>query len=191
VENRKQVQTMRFWTLAWVALLCTTSVRADVSPADKAAAEALFDRGLTLLRSGKYAEACTRLEESQAIDRGIGTMLYLADCYEKLGRTASAWAMFREASSLAAAAGQAERADAGKRRAAQLEPRLSTLNVQVPSESRVPGLEVLHDGRSVPEGIWASPCRSIRANTGWRRAHRALRPGVPRSAWRPTRRTRR
>jgi serine/threonine-protein kinase len=120
----------------------------------KAAAEALFDRGLSLMREGKLAQACEQLEASQAIERGIGTMLYLAECYEKLGRTASAWALFREASSAAEASGQRDRAATGAQRAQALQPQLSTLTVDVPETSRVAGLEVRRNGALWPEGSW-------------------------------------
>lgn len=136
------------------ALLGAQRVHAQASAADKAAAEALFDRGLTLLREGKYQEACERLEQSQSIERGIGTMLYLAECYEKIGRTASAWALFREASSLAQAAGQGERAEAGKRRAERLEKGLSKLTIQVDAVRQVPGLEIQDNGLQVHPSVW-------------------------------------
>jgi tetratricopeptide (TPR) repeat protein len=122
--------------------------------ADKAAAEALFDRGLALMREGKLQEACERLEQSQAIERGIGTMLYLAECYEKTGRTASAWALFREAASWAQAAGQSERADAGRRRAERLEKGLSRLTIQVAAASRVAGLELKDNGAPLHPSVW-------------------------------------
>ena len=63
---------------------------AQPSAADKATAEALFDAALDLMRKGRNEEACPRLEQSHRIDPGIGTLLYLAECYEKTGRTASA-----------------------------------------------------------------------------------------------------
>jgi serine/threonine-protein kinase len=103
---------------------------------DKAAAEALFDQGLKLMKEKKYAEACPKLEESQRIDAGIGTLLYLAECYEKSGRTASAWATFREAASAASAAGQAERALQGKERADKLDGSLSMLTILVAPENK-------------------------------------------------------
>lgn len=131
--------------------------RAQVTPAEKAAAEALFDRGMTATREGKFAEACQAFEQSQAIERGIGTMLWLADCYEKTGRTASAWALFREASSEARANGQTERAEAGRQRAERLEPSLGRLTVDVPVDGRPSGLEVLRNGTPVPPGLWGVP----------------------------------
>lgn len=143
----------RLLTVLLGALLSTQLAHAQ-SSSDKAAAEALFDRGLALMRDGKYQEACERLEQSNSIDRGIGTMLYLAECYEKSGKTASAWALFREASSLAQAAGQLERAEAGKRRAAALEKGLSRLTIQVPAANKVPGLEVQDNGTTVHPSVW-------------------------------------
>jgi hypothetical protein len=117
----------------------------------------LFDRGLTLMREGKFAEACEQLEQSQAIEVGIGTMLYLADCYEHLGRTASAWALFREASSAARAEGQSERAQQGASRAALLEPKLSKLSVSVAAENKLSGLVVLVNGVNLVSGVWGVP----------------------------------
>jgi serine/threonine-protein kinase len=146
-----------FVTLAATWILSAgigTHAQAQSTAADKAAAEALFDRGLALLKEGKYQEACERLEQSQVVERGIGTMLYLAECYEKIGRNASAWALFREAASTAQAAGQAERAEAGRRRAEKLEKGLSRLSIQVPASSRIQGLVVQDNGSALQAAVW-------------------------------------
>lgn len=139
-------------TVLALALPAGRPLQAQSSPADKAIAESLFDRGLALMRQGQYAEACSQLERSNSVDRGVGTMLYLAECYEKLGRTASAWALFREASSSARAEGQLDRAKMGATRADQLEPQLSKLTVNVPNP--VPGLQVLRNGEPVPSTVF-------------------------------------
>ncbi|MGC4091054.1 MAG: hypothetical protein QM756_24900 [Polyangiaceae bacterium] len=110
------------------------------SSGDKAAAEALFDRGVALLRKKEYKEACEKLETSQKIDPAVGTLLYLGECYERLGRNASAWAVFREASSFAQSNGQADRAKIASQRADRLEADLPYLSVSVPGEASVPGL---------------------------------------------------
>src|SRR5262245_9941135 len=150
----------RYWA-SWLAVLISLSVgvraEAQTAPAGKAAAEALFDRGLELMREGKVAEACTQLEQSQAIETGIGTMMYLAECYERLGRTASAWALFREASSAARAEGQEDRALKGKARADALEPQLSKISVSVPAENKLPGLTVSLNGVNLVSGAWGVP----------------------------------
>src|ERR1700678_3583891 len=71
------------------------------SASGAAAAEALFDEGKALMAAGNYASACPKFAESNRLDEGIGTSLWLADCFEKNGQTASAWAEFRAAAALA------------------------------------------------------------------------------------------
>src|SRR5262245_54130263 len=115
----------------------------------KAAAEALFEQGVQLMKAGRFAEACPKLETSQRVDPGVGTLLYLAECYEKLGRTASAWATFREAESVARAQNQADRARTAQARAQKLEPELSYLTVNVAPEAKVEGLVVRRGGINV------------------------------------------
>jgi len=137
---------------AWLSIAGVAMAQEPTS--NKIAAEALFDRGLTLMQQGKYAEACPQLEQSQALDRGIGTMLYLAECYERLGRVASAWALFREASSAARAEGHNERAQAGATRAAALEPRLPKLTVRVAAAASAPGLEVARNNQVLASSLY-------------------------------------
>jgi serine/threonine-protein kinase len=122
---------------------------------DKAAAEALFDEGKRLFLANKFAEACPKLESSQKLDPGIGTLLYLADCYEGMGRVASAWATFREATSQAKAAGQGERERVARARAAKLEARLHKLTIAVGAPD-VPGLEVKRNDVAVKKEVWGS-----------------------------------
>ena len=129
----------------------------EAASQSKAAAEALFDQGKQLLEQKKYDEACPKFEQSQQIDPGIGTLLYLGECYEKAGRTASAWATFREAASAARAAGQARRQKIGEERAKLLEGKLSRLSINVPQTSLVEGLKVTRDGEPVESSVWGVP----------------------------------
>jgi hypothetical protein len=62
---------------------------------DPAAAEALFREGRRLVKERQYLPACAKLAESYRLDPAAGTLLNLADCEERLGRTASAWEHFR------------------------------------------------------------------------------------------------
>ncbi|WP_437280837.1 tetratricopeptide repeat protein [Sorangium sp. So ce375] len=129
--------------------------RAEPSAADKAAAEALFDAALDLMKQGRSAEACPRLEQSQRIDPGIGTLLYLAECYENTGRTASAWATFRQAMSESQAAGQGDRARKAQARAARLEPGLSKLSIGVAAENlAIEGFKVRSAGKAVDPAVF-------------------------------------
>jgi len=100
---------------------------------NRAAAEALFNQGRELMSAGKFAEACPKFEASQHLDPGLGTILNLAECYEKTGRTASAWAEYREAIPLARAAGSKTRQDLATERAKALQERLSTLTIRAMS----------------------------------------------------------
>ena len=138
-----------------LALLAGSSVADAQTSENKVAAEALFDSGRKLMTEGQYLEACAKFEQSQRLDPGIGTLLYLADCYEKSGRIASAWATFREGASQAKAAGQTDRATSGDERAAALEPRLSKLTIKVHAEAQaLPGLTITRAGSPVTKGLW-------------------------------------
>jgi len=117
-----------------------------VSPEEKATAEAVFEEGMRLIKQGNFAAACPKFEMSQRVEPAVGTMLYLAECYEKTNRTASSWAMFREAASLAETSGQVERMKTAQARAARLEPRLAWLTVDVSKEALVPGLQIRRNG---------------------------------------------
>lgn len=129
---------------------------AQDDPQQKAAAEALFDEGRELIGQGQYEAACRRFEQSQAIDPGVGTLLYLGDCYERLGRFASAWAMYREARSSALAAGQGERARVAEDRARHVAPNLSKLAVLVAAENRIDGFELVINGRILSAALYGA-----------------------------------
>ncbi len=140
---------------SWTAGLAVAFVLFGVAPvmaqdaSGKAAAEALFENGVELMKAGRFAEACPKLETSQRVDPAVGTLLYLAECYEKLGRTASAWATFREAESLARGSNQADRARTAQTRAQKLEPELSYLTVNLAPDAKVDGLVVRRGGAVV------------------------------------------
>ncbi len=138
--------------LAAATALAGRPARAQ-SADDKAAAEALFDEGKKLFLDKKYADACPRFESSQRLDPGIGTLLYLADCYEHTGKLASAWATFREAAAAAKAAGQGERETVARSRAALLEPKLFKLTVAV-APGAPAGLKVLRNDTEVRREVW-------------------------------------
>src|SRR5690349_13325346 len=101
----------RFIWLVALGFACRAlpCVAAPTSSADKAAAEALFNQGVELVASGQLAEGCSKLEASQALDPALGTTLRLADCYDRTGKTASAWALFKEAQGMAHQSAETER----------------------------------------------------------------------------------
>ncbi|MCU0680711.1 MAG: hypothetical protein MUF34_00340 [Polyangiaceae bacterium] len=126
------------------AICAALAGSARVAQADPAGAEALFQAGRRLLQQGELDEACELLTESQRLDPSSGTLINLADCHERQGKTATAWAEFLGASRLAVLQKNTTRADEAGRRAALLESRLSYMTVRVAAPP--PGLKVLRDG---------------------------------------------
>jgi hypothetical protein len=141
--------------LAPLLLAAPRGARAQ-SAENAAAAEALFREGKGLVKEGKVAEGCAKLEASQRLDPAAGTLLNLADCHEILGRTASAWAEFSSAAGNAKRKGDSERETVARGRADALEPRLVRIQVNVPAASRVPGLELRRDGLLLDAATWGS-----------------------------------
>ncbi|HMI83516.1 MAG TPA: hypothetical protein VK550_05445 [Polyangiaceae bacterium] len=143
-------------SLALAAIPLRPAVAAG-TPADTATAQALFDEARKLMGEGRYSEACPKLDESQRIDPGWGTLINLADCHEHIGRTASAWSEFLQVASGSRQAGQSDRAQAAKARAVALEPRLSKLTIAV-SELNLPaGFEIRRDQSVVGPAQWGTP----------------------------------
>jgi hypothetical protein len=121
---------------------------------DPVAAEALFDQARQLMTAGRYAEACPKLEASQRLDPGVGTLLNLGDCLERIGRTASAWVRFREAAAAAVSGGQAEREEIARQRAAAIEFKLCRLALRVGDATNVPGLTLERDHAPFDRVLW-------------------------------------
>jgi serine/threonine-protein kinase len=149
----------RFLRKLWLALgICTVQLVARPSQAegDAVAAQALFDQAKQLMSEGKYGEACPKLEESQRLDPGSGTLLNLADCYEREGKLASAWTKFLEAASAAQTVGKADREATARERAAGLAKRLGKIVINV-TGAETPGLAIKRDGNAVGNAQWGVP----------------------------------
>jgi hypothetical protein len=141
-------------SLAVLPALSGVVTRASAQATDPVAAESLFEEGRQLMQAGHYAEACPKLEASQRLDPGVGTLLNLGDCLERSGRTASAWERFREAASAAVAAGQREREVIARGRVDALAPKLCRLRVNVSNAARVEGVTVTRDGALLDRAVW-------------------------------------
>ena len=134
--------------------LCPDVAFAQSSAQDTAVARALFRDARKLMESGRYTEACPKLEESQRLDPGVGTRFNLADCWEHTGRTASAWALFLDVASATRAAGQSDREAVARDRAEKLEKKLSRLSLRV--EETDPALEIRRDGAVLGRPSWGT-----------------------------------
>ena len=114
-----------------------------------ARAQALFAEAAELSAQGKFPEACAKLEESWKLYPGAGSAFQLARCWQKIGRTASAYELFANVAKQTEAAGQTERTEAARARMEALLPKLSRLRIDV--NLRTPDMKVERDGAPVPE----------------------------------------
>jgi hypothetical protein len=137
--------------------LAFTTLAVPARADNAAAANALFDEGKRLMQAGRYAEACPKFADSQRLDPGVGTMLNLADCYEKNGQTASAWSTYRAAAAAARDKGQTTREQAARDSVARLEPGLSKVIVTITPQPDADALIVMLDGTAIPPGLRGIP----------------------------------
>jgi hypothetical protein len=137
------------WTMGLLvgAALLAPAMAFAQSADNSAAVEALFTEGKRLEGEGRFAQACPKFLASYNLEHRVGTLLNLADCYEKSAQLASAWARFVEARTLALRGSQPERAQYAGDHAAALAPKLSKLTIAVTNPA--PGLVVKVDGQPV------------------------------------------
>lgn len=111
-------------TYAIVAALALCAARDARGQATNPAAQALFEEGRTLLEAGKLDQACSKFSESYRLFPFPGALLNLADCHERQGKLATAWAEFQSTERLAQTQGRASHAAEAARRAALVAPKV-------------------------------------------------------------------
>ena len=125
---------------------------APAAHAQSAEAEVLFRDGRALIKQGKLAQGCAKIEASERLESSVGTLLNLGDCREKLGKVAGAWAAFKKAEAQAKHAGNDDkREDEARRRALALEPKLPSLTIELAAP--VPGLVLRRDGEVIDPAL--------------------------------------
>jgi ASPM-SPD-2-Hydin domain-containing protein/HYDIN/CFA65/VesB family protein len=120
---------------------CPDSVPAPAPPGATRAAEDAFARGRQLMAQNRHAAACAAFEHSQRLDPQFGTQYNLAICYDRLGRLATAWNLYRELAR--SDTNPARRARAGEI-AAALAGRIPKLRIALPN--RLDDVKVLLNG---------------------------------------------
>lgn len=147
-----RTRTRTRFGLAACAITLALSFAAPASAQDaqkQAMGRALFNEGMSLYTKGDYESACPKFEASLEHYAGLGTRGKLAECYEKLGRFASAWQQYREVAQLATRQGDPNREQVAAGRAKSLEPKLSYITIVVPPGRDVPGLVIKRGGKEV------------------------------------------
>lgn len=123
------------------------AARAD----DAATAQALFDEATALKEKEDWAGACPKFESSYRLDPALGTLLNLANCLEKLGKIASAWARWDEAFQWATKEGD-DRVDYAKTQRDALVPRLPRLTIRATSAAA--SLSIERDTSRMTEAMY-------------------------------------
>jgi len=137
-----------------VAAACGLGVllpRLATAQDSKAAAEAVFEEGLRAYEAGDFAAACPKLEAAVGLSKreSLGGLLLLAECQEKRGKVATAWAVYREVASKAGRVGQTDRESKAREGEARMAPRLHRVVIRLPADqAQLPGL-VLRRGNDV------------------------------------------
>jgi hypothetical protein len=134
-----------------LALAASSAWAASARAQGATAAEALFQDGQRLLKSGDVHGACLKFQESQRADPGIGTLINLATCHEQEGKTATAWSEFTDAASQAQRAGQSDREQFARGKASALERSLHKLVLEVLTPT--PGMVIRLDGEPFGQGL--------------------------------------
>jgi hypothetical protein len=144
--------------LGLASLTLAPRALAQSSAEKAAAAQVLFDEAIRLMKADQTAAACPKLEESQRLDPGMATQFRLAECYEKVGKIASAWATFIEVADASVVARLPDREAVARKRADVLAPQLARLSISVPpAVAALPGVEVQRDGTTVGQALWGVP----------------------------------
>jgi hypothetical protein len=158
MANRHGTVVLRLRCAAFLVILLVAFGHSRIARAqnsNEATARALFAEGQQLAQSGQTEAACAKFEAASHLFESPGLLVNLGDCYEKLGRTASASATFAHAATVGEATNRPNETAEANRRQAALAPRLVRMVIRVPRE--VPGLKVTRDGTDVPQGVWTKP----------------------------------
>jgi tetratricopeptide (TPR) repeat protein len=150
-----QRSARRAFSLVASAAALSTLLASPVAHAqaeDQAAARSLFEDGRRLLKNGKYEEACRTLEAASKLYASPGILLNLGDCYEKLGRSASAWTEFGEAAAVAARARRDDQVSEAKRRQAAVEPKIARLTIHVAGDPT--DITITRDQTDLASAAW-------------------------------------
>lgn len=133
----------------------STSRRPPVQQPSRNNAESLLAEGKRLMAARQYAVACPKIQESQRLAPATATLLELAICHEKHGKTATAW---RE---LNAVIRQGVGTDSSSKTARShlnaLEPQVSRLTVRARPGVDTSGIQFAIDGLPMEDSAWGTP----------------------------------
>jgi hypothetical protein len=149
------------FSLGLLVLAAAAPAEAQPDDSNRAMAEALFRDGKQLLTDGHVAEACRKFEASYHIEAVPGTLLNMALCHEREGKTAIAWAELNQSLARAKEASPKDRKNADRKKIveehlAALERRLARLVLTVTDAAKTGDLKIELDHLPVEPGAYGT-----------------------------------
>ena len=129
---------------------------ASADPASARQADKLFKQASDALALKHYDEACPKLEESNRLERAVGTEYNLAVCYELSHKTASARRKYLDAAAFARQSGKETTAKEATERAKKLDLVVPRLVLRAPAD-RPAGATLRCDGQALDAEAWKKP----------------------------------
>lgn len=155
------------FAVGFAALFIPITAVAQPSPrsaSDEAAADELFADAVALRTRGLWKRACAAFGASHAIAPARATLLRVAECHERFGNTASAWAAYGELAEVSKTAGDGEHLAIARDKLRELELRLPRLVLRLAPGAEVGGLEVRVNG-SLVDATHGGSSRPVDAGT--------------------------
>jgi hypothetical protein len=132
-----------------------TNAKKPVAAATSSSADSLLAEGKRLMAARQYAKACPKIQESQRQAPAASTLLELAICHEKQGKTATAWREFN------AVIRQGVGTDASSKTARShlnaIEPRVSRLTINGRPGVDTRAIHLTVDGLPIEDTAWGTP----------------------------------
>lgn len=114
----------------------------------------LFNEGRQLSAESLYEQACPKFEQSLALERRASIEFNLAECYERLGRLASAYKLYSRVGEQMHQQGDDERARIARRRAELLRGRLCGVTVE--PKQVVSNMQIELGKRTLAPNLWGT-----------------------------------
>lgn len=119
-----------------------------------ARARELFSEGRQLSGESLYEQACPKFEQSLALERRASIEFNLAECYERLGRLASAYRLYSRVGEQMHQQGDDERAQIARRRAELLRGRMCGVTVE--PKKVVSNMQIKLGARTLAPNLWGT-----------------------------------
>src|SRR5690349_7929874 len=123
---------------------------------DATAAESLSEAATELLSQGFTTDACHKFRAAASLEPSASRFLAVGTCWERAGRTASAWQAYRRAGELATL-GEPERELAARQGETRLAPLLTRLQLNAPANATETDLSIDLDGAHFARALYGVP----------------------------------